>query len=427
MKKIFISGFLMIVILIVLAGADIYQEPWIQNQLGDQHNLTDMGWISANYFNGTNQILNWSNITHLYNTNFHGINLESNLDGTGFNITVSTLFSTWINGFISLGNILLGDNNITGVNEISTTLVDTTNLEAENLESNLDGTGYNITGDKFYAGDGTAGSPSITFTSDPNTGFYSYSADNIGFASGGSAKFVFAGNIIRSADAAGVYMTKAAGTADAPVYSFYTDTNTGMWRSSADELSFGAGGTEGLRIDYNELEVQPMMTLATGPIDLEEDSGAVTIMNLPVSSTPSDGDEESYTFAIDSNNVLKIYGEADGAGGSDTHKVFITGDLNVTGNVNGTMFYENAISLIDKYYQKSNPFSFYNSTDFNISDYLLLSGGTMTGNLNTQKYLNITSSDYGACSASYEGFIVYNSTSKHFYGCNSTSWNQLDN
>jgi|GEM_PF-3493317 len=402
MKKIFISGFLMIVIFIVLAGADIYQEPWIQNQLGDQHNLTDMGWISANYFNGTNQILNWSNITHLYNTNFHGINLESNLDGTGFNITVSTLFSTWINGFISLGNILLGDNNITGVNEISTTLVDTTNLEAENLESdldgtgysiigldwinstntyltnlfatnlesNLDGTGYNITGDKFYVGDGTAGSPSITFTS---------------------------------------------------------DTDTGAFLNSANEFSFSAGGTELLRLDYNELEVQPLATLAVGPIDLEEDSGAITLINLPVSATPSDGDEESYTFAIDSNNILKIYGEADGAGGSDTHKVFITGDLNVTGNVKGTMFYENAISLIDKYYQKSNPFSFYNSTDFNISDYLLLSGGTMTGNLNTQKYLNITSSDYGACSASYEGFIVYNSTSKHFYGCNSTSWNQLDN
>jgi len=50
MKKIFILG---IVFFIALVSAAIYQEPWIQNQLGDQHNLTDMDWISANTLNGT--------------------------------------------------------------------------------------------------------------------------------------------------------------------------------------------------------------------------------------------------------------------------------------------------------------------------------------------------------------------------------------
>ncbi|RLE47378.1 hypothetical protein DRJ25_02500, partial [Candidatus Woesearchaeota archaeon] len=53
-------------------------------------------------------------------------------------------------------------------------------------------------------------------------------------------------------------------------------------------------------------------------------------------------------------------------------------------------------------------------------------GGTLTGTLNTGKYLNITSTDYGICDSSMEGIIVYNSTSKHFYGCNSTHWVQLD-
>jgi len=52
-------------------------------------------------------------------------------------------------------------------------------------------------------------------------------------------------------------------------------------------------------------------------------------------------------------------------------------------------------------------------------------GGTLTGTLNTGKYLNITSTDYGTCDSSMEGIIVYNSTSKHFYGCNSTNWVQL--
>ena len=43
------------------------------------------------------------------------------------------------------GNLAMGNYNITGVNELSSTLVDTTNLEVDNLESNMDGTGYNIT------------------------------------------------------------------------------------------------------------------------------------------------------------------------------------------------------------------------------------------------------------------------------------------
>jgi len=64
-------------------------------------------------------------------------------------------------------------------------------------------------------------------------------------------------------------------------------------------------------------------TLNVGPIDLAEDSGAITLVNLPVSSTPSDGDIESYGFSIDSNPVLTIYGLADGIGGADTHRIGI--------------------------------------------------------------------------------------------------------
>ena len=52
------------IFLIALVSATIYQEPWIQNQLGDQHNLTDMDVISANTFEGTD----------IYVTNIFGSN-----------------------------------------------------------------------------------------------------------------------------------------------------------------------------------------------------------------------------------------------------------------------------------------------------------------------------------------------------------------
>ena len=58
----------------------------------------------------------------------------------------------------------------------------------------------------------------------------------------------------------GVVLAVPDGTAALPAYTFTSDPNTGLELNSADELSLIAGGTEGLRIDFNELEVQPLMT-----------------------------------------------------------------------------------------------------------------------------------------------------------------------
>ena len=117
------------------------------------------------------------------------------------------------------------------------------------------------------------------------------------------------------------------GTEAAPSVAFASDTDTGISRAGADELSLIAGGIEGIRIDANELEVQPLMTLATGPIEFEEDSGAVTAMNMPVSSDSSDGDEMSMSLSIDSNPVLKVKASATGTGGADELEVIHLGDI----------------------------------------------------------------------------------------------------
>jgi len=71
----------------------------------------------------------------------------------------------------------------------------------------------------------------------------------------------------------------------------------------------------------NEIEVGG--TLNIGTIGLAEDSGVVTLVNMPVSSTPSVGTEESYSFAIDSEPILKVYSEADGTGGIQNKRVGI--------------------------------------------------------------------------------------------------------
>jgi len=74
-------------------------------------------------------------------------------------------------------------------------------------------------------------------------------------------------------------------------------------------------------------EIDTGATLNIGPIELEEDSGAVTVMNMPVSSDSSDGDEMSMSLSIDSNPVLKVKASADGTGGIYGEIVKIEGSL----------------------------------------------------------------------------------------------------
>jgi len=65
-------------------------------------------------------------------------------------------------------------------------------------------------------------------------------------------------------------------------------------------------------------ELELGTTLNSGTIEAEEDAGAITIFDMPVSDAPTAGDEMSATFKIDANNVFKIGAKADGAGAVDS-------------------------------------------------------------------------------------------------------------
>ncbi len=67
--------------------------------------------------------------------------------------------------------------------------------------------------------------------------------------------------------------------------------------------------------------------LVVGTIEVDEDSGAVTLVDMSVSATPADGTEESISFAIDGNIMLKLYSEADSAGGVDTMSIQTSRDI----------------------------------------------------------------------------------------------------
>lgn len=69
----------------------------------------------------------------------------------------------------------------------------------------------------------------------------------------------------------------------------------------------------------------------TGGLDAPEDSGAVTLADMSVSSSPAAGTEESFGISIDGTQLVEAYAEADGAGGIQNQAVNFGASISATG------------------------------------------------------------------------------------------------
>ncbi len=175
---------------------------------------------------------------------------------------------------------------------------------------------------------GTALLPSYTFTSDTNTGMYHNATDQIGFASAGLNKMtVHAGGVtIPTLTATTINPTTAirgtAGTVTAPVYSFTSDTNTGMYWITTDTLGFAAGGLEKMRIhDINGVTIPTLSSTDISTTDIDMTG------NLAIGTTTPDE-----KFEIEFGSVYKDIEM--GVGTTDPDVTFIT-----LRSPNGTKYY----------------------------------------------------------------------------------------
>jgi len=102
-----------------------------------------------------------------------------------------------------------------------------------------------IYGDRSRNGNGTVSSPAFSFANDTNTGIYRQAADSLGITTGGTERVRIGSFGIRGDDSGDVYNFDAFkgnnGSASAPTFSFDSDTDTGMYRSATNEISFSAG------------------------------------------------------------------------------------------------------------------------------------------------------------------------------------------
>lgn len=84
---------LMVLCCIVLVSAAFYPEPWGNNQDADGNNLSNVDWISANYFNGTlvgnsNTTTWWADLNNWTRTYFYKNGNSLDLNETKLNETI---------------------------------------------------------------------------------------------------------------------------------------------------------------------------------------------------------------------------------------------------------------------------------------------------------------------------------------------------
>lgn len=157
-----------------------------------------------------------------------------------------------------------------GVAEITGASITTTELNylsgaTSNIQSQIDGfttgaitaAGGTFTG-AIYIFDGTAAAPGLGYASSNNSGLYLFGATGIGMTVAGTRAATLDGTnlTIGSNLTSGQPLAKHSGMGETdPTWSFVGDTDSGMYRVSADSVGIAAGGTEMAKFDNTAGEV----------------------------------------------------------------------------------------------------------------------------------------------------------------------------
>jgi len=96
---------------------------------------------------------------------------------------------------------------------------------------------------------GSAGAPGYSFSGDTDTGLFSSTSNTLEVSVGGSNIFDLSSAGLVSNSSGGGVVTSANGTAASPTFSFSGDTDTGWFHPAANTLGAATGGSERIRID----------------------------------------------------------------------------------------------------------------------------------------------------------------------------------
>jgi len=91
---------------------------------------------------------------------------------------------------------------------------------------------------------GSAGTPSLKFTGDTNTGIYSPGADQVAISTNGTGRLT----VDTAATTSTLPVVHPLGAVGTPSITFTSDLNTGFWSPTADTLAASTAGSERMRL-----------------------------------------------------------------------------------------------------------------------------------------------------------------------------------
>jgi hypothetical protein len=114
--------------------------------------------------------------------------------------------------------------------------------------------------------DGTAASPSLHFTNDPDTGIYRPAANTLGISTSGVQRMYVDENGITTVGAGATFdgsVHAANGNANNPSLSFTSDQDTGFFRHQPNEIGIALGGTQYATLTSTTFSITPVVTMAS--------------------------------------------------------------------------------------------------------------------------------------------------------------------
>lgn len=129
--------------------------------------------------------------------------------------------------------------------------------------------------------DGSNAAPSYTFTSDTDTGIYSASANNLGFATGGGQRVNIDGGTVTIMNAEFAVTNGISrfydGSAGSPGITFQSDQDTGMYRNGANDLAWAVGGAKKMELAGSTLYTDNIDSLSGVTLGLGAGSTNINI------------------------------------------------------------------------------------------------------------------------------------------------------
>ncbi len=126
-----------------------------------------------------------------------------------------------------------------------------------------------------WLGDGTASVPTMSFSSDPDTGLYWLSANSLCATTGANVRGCYdsAGlTLYNSGIFKGTAVSNGAGTAASPSYTFTTDTNTGLYSVDADQLGVSIAGVRSFNFSATAGKLEGISGIPS--LTLDDSAGA---------------------------------------------------------------------------------------------------------------------------------------------------------